>query len=391
MVIGSRIGAYEVLAKLGEGGMGEVYRARDTRLARDVAIKILPSAFTAEPDRVARFEREALVLASLNHPYIATIHGIEESDGVRALVMELVDGVTVTERLAQGAMPIDEALGVARQIAEALDAAHGNGIVHRDLKPSNIKVTSSGLVKVLDFGLAKPMRSEGAWKDMSEAPTIMGADATREGMIVGTVSYMSPEQARGQDVDRRTDVWAFGCVLYEMLTGRRAFDGQGVTDTLSRVLQLEPDFTRLPNDTPPALRRLLSRCLEKDRNKRLPQLALAAFQLDELLTAGASGAVEAAAPQSPWARRLVLAVVAGALVGAATLWLISLRQPAATNPVTRLQMTVSPANEIGGVEGRPIRTAFAISPDGRTLVFAALQKNQRALYERPLDRAVATL
>jgi serine/threonine-protein kinase len=390
MVSGDRLGLYEILGKLGEGGMGEVYRARDTRLGREVAVKILPRAFTTEPDRIARFEREARVLASLNHPHIATIHGIEDSDGVRALVMELVEGTTVADRLTSGAMPIKEALVVARQIAEALDAAHGKGIVHRDLKPSNIKITPTGLVKVLDFGLAKAVLNDGAWTDLSQAQTT-AAEATREGVIVGTVSYMSPEQARGQDVDRRTDIWAFGCVLYEMLAGRPVFDGSGATDTLSRVLQLEPDFTPLPKETPTAIRRLLVRCLEKDRNKRIPQMAVAAFQIDEVLTAAAPDAVEAFVPRSQRARQLVPAVVAGAVVGAATLWIISPRQPAATVPVTRLQMTVSPADEIGGTDGRPTRTAFAISPDGRTLVFSAVQKTRRALYARPLDRPVATL
>src|SRR6516225_2452099 len=237
IAVGTRLGPYEVLSALGSGGMGEVYRARDTKLDRDVAIKILPEALAADLDRIARFEREAKTLAALNQPHIAQIYGLEESNGVRALVMELVDGPTLADRLAQGAVPLDEALPIAKQIAEALEAAHEQGIIHRDLKPANIKVRPDGTVKVLDFGLAKafdPSASSGAGATMS--PTL-SLHATQAGIILGTAAYMAPEQARGKAVDRRADIWAFGCVLYEMLTGRRTFNGETLTDTLAAVVR----------------------------------------------------------------------------------------------------------------------------------------------------------
>src|SRR5262245_58291716 len=248
VLTGRRIGVYQIHALLGAGGMGEVYRARDTKLGRDVAIKVLPHTFTADPDRLARFEREARVLASLNHPHIAAIHGIEESDGIRALVLELVEGATLARRIAarKTGLPVKEAIDIARQIADALDAAHEKGIVHRDLKPANVKITPQGVVKVLDFGLAKLETGIGeSAVGVSEAPTITVND-TREGLIVGTAAYMSPEQARGQAIDKRTDIWAFGCVLYEMLTGRAVFARNTLTDTLAAVVEREPDWTLLP-------------------------------------------------------------------------------------------------------------------------------------------------
>ena len=246
--IGRRIGVYHLQALLGKGGMGEVYRARDTRLGRDVAVKVLPRAFTADPDRLARFEREARVLASLNHPHIGTIHGLEESEGVRALVLELVEGETLADRLHRGAVAIPDALAMARQIADALEAAHDKGIVHRDLKPSNIKITPDGVVKVLDFGLAKG-GTEASGYDLTQSPTISIGN-THDGVILGTAPYMSPEQARGQAVDKRTDIWAFGCVLFEMLTGRVVFRGDTVSDTIATILQREPDWAALPAATP---------------------------------------------------------------------------------------------------------------------------------------------
>jgi len=267
-----RIGAYQILAPLGAGGMGEVYRARDTRLGRDVAIKILPRAFTSDADRLARFEREARVLASLNHPHIAAIYGIEDAptdDGasIRTLVLELVDGETLAERIARSeskGLRITEALDIARQIIEALDAAHEKGIVHRDLKPANIKITPQGAVKVLDFGLAKLDASSGnSAVGVTRAPTIT-VNETREGLIIGTAAYMSPEQARGQAVDKRTDIWAFGCVLYEMLTGRAPFARPTITDTLAAVVEREPEWDALPLETPGNLRDLLHRSLQKD-------------------------------------------------------------------------------------------------------------------------------
>ncbi len=303
-------------------------------------------------------------------------------------------------------LAVDEALAIARQIAEALDAAHEQGIVHRDLKPANIKVREDGTVKVLDFGLATEAgRASGAGRaggaggagavdrdDPLNSPTITTPAMTQIGMILGTAAYMSPEQARGKIVDRRADIWAFGCVLYEMLTGRRAFDGEDVPDTLSRVLQREPDFAALPDRVPPAVRRLLARCLEKDRHQRLSQIAVAAFQIDEALAGHTSGPSDAHQPSRSMRSGLVAAaLVAGAAIGAGTLWLNLRPPPAVSASITRLQLTVAPADSIGGVAGRPNRRAFAVSPDGRTIVFSAEQKNQRSLYVRPLDQPIATV
>ena len=258
--------------------MGEVYRARDTKLERDIALKVLPTAFTEDVDRVARFKREARLLAALNHPHIGTIYGFEDAGPVLALVLELVDGETLDDRLTQGPLPLAEALTIAEQIADALDAAHGAGIVHRDLKPSNIKITSDGLVKVLDFGLAKAA-GEGSTPDLSKSPTMTAG--TSAGVILGTAPYMSPEQARGKAVDKRTDIWAFGCVLYQMLTGRRAFCGETVSDTIAAILEREPDWTAMPAGTPPVVRRLLQRCLEKDARRRLRDIGDVRHWLEE--------------------------------------------------------------------------------------------------------------
>jgi serine/threonine-protein kinase len=405
MIVGETLGSFRILGKLGEGGMGEVWKARDTTLSRDVALKILPEHLALDSDRLARFKREAQILASLNHPNIATIHGFQESDGssssrqtVRALVLELVEGPTLADRIAEGPIPIDEALAIARQIAEALEAAHEQGIIHRDLKPANIKVREDGTVKVLDFGLAKAFtgdRDRGSPGALMNSPTLTSpAQMTGVGVILGTAAYMSPEQARGRVVDKRADTWAFGCVLYEMLTGRRAFEADDVPDTLSRVLQREADFSILPDRTPPAVRRLLIRCLEKDRNRRLSQIAVAQFQIDEALAVDASAATTSptAARSARRSRLLVTALVAGTAAGAGVTWLMmSPRQRVVSAPVTRLQMSVSPAEEIGGGNGRPNRPAFAVAPDGRTIVFSALQKGRRALYARPLDQPSATL
>src|SRR5688500_3946188 len=264
---GSRIGSYEIIGALGAGGMGEVYRARDSKLGREVALKVLPEAFASDHDRIARFEREAQVLASLNHPHIAHIHGFESSQDSRALVMELVEGPTLADRLRAGPIPLDEALAIARQIAEALEAAHERGIIHRDLKPANIKVTDEGVVKVLDFGLAKAIEPAAA-AAISQSPTL-SIHATQAGVVLGTAAYMSPEQARGKPADARADVWAFGVVLFEMLAGRSPFDGDEITDILASVLKAEPQWHTLPRDLPPSVARLLRRCLQKDRRQRL--------------------------------------------------------------------------------------------------------------------------
>jgi serine/threonine protein kinase/Tol biopolymer transport system component len=273
---GRRLGVYQIEARIGAGGMGEVYRARDTRLGRDVAIKVLPPGFTRSADRRARFEREARLLAALNHPHIAQVYGFEESEGIAALVMELVPGDTVDTIIQPRGITPAHALGIARQICDALEAAHEKGIVHRDLKPANIKVTPDGVVKVLDFGLAKATAGE----------FVNGADGTNQGVILGTAAYMSPEQARGQPVDKRTDIWAFGCVLYEMLTGRRAFGGDSLTDTLAHVIEREPDLSALPETTPEVIRRLLERCLRKDVRRRLRDIADARIEIEDAIAAG---------------------------------------------------------------------------------------------------------
>jgi serine/threonine protein kinase len=265
---GSRVGVYEVTAPIGEGGMGQVYRATDTTLGRQVAIKILPDAFAVDPERLARFEREAKTLASLNHPHIAAIYGFEKSGGLHALVMELVEGEDLSQRIGRGAIPLDEALPIAKQIAEALEAAHEQGIIHRDLKPANVKVRPDGTVKVLDFGLAKAMERVGTAPNVSQSPTITTPAMTQAGIILGTAAYMSPEQARGKTVDKRADIWAFGAVLYEMLTGTRAFEDEDVSMTLSKVLQREPDFDALPPTVPARVSQALRVCLRKDPKQR---------------------------------------------------------------------------------------------------------------------------
>ncbi len=287
---GDRLGAYEVLTPLGEGGMGEVYRARDSRLKREVALKILPESFATDPDRVARFQREAEVLASLNHPHVAAIYGLEDAPPTgsghagpaRALVLELVEGETLAERIARGPIPVDEALAIARQVADGLQAAHEQGIIHRDLKPANIKVTPDGVVKILDFGLARLSDPAHAIASSSAATLTSPAPMTGVGMILGTAAYMAPEQAKGRTADKRSDVWAFGCVVYEMLTAKRAFEGEDITDTIAAIMRGEPDWSALPPQTPAAIRALLHRCLERDRGKRIADVAAATFAIDEV-------------------------------------------------------------------------------------------------------------
>ncbi|MCL4810392.1 MAG: serine/threonine protein kinase, partial [Thermoanaerobaculia bacterium] len=288
---GGRLGSYEITGRLGEGGMGEVFRATDPKLKREVAIKVLPAAFTEDPERLARFEREAQLLAQLHHPNIASIFGLEESDGVRGLVMELVEGPTLADRMKAGQLPLEECLSIARQVAEALEEAHAKGIVHRDLKPQNVKAPVDGKVKVLDFGLAKAMDPPGssAAADLGHSPTLMNsptmtaAQGTRMGVILGTAAYMSPEQARGGAVDKRADIWAFGVVLFEMLSGRPLFAAETVSDTLAGVLKTEVDFGALPAAAPPALRQLLRRCLERNPKNRLHDIADARLVLDDLI------------------------------------------------------------------------------------------------------------
>src|SRR5262245_12133104 len=269
---GTRVGPYEVSALIGEGGMGKVWRAHHLELKRDDALKVLPEAFANDPERLARFRREAQVLASLNHPNIAHVYGLEAADGVQALVMELVEGPTLADRISRGPIPVDEALPIATQIADALEAAHEAGIIHRDLKPANVKIRPDGTVKILDFGLAKALTSDwvGVASDLSHSPTLTGpVGRTEVGVLLGTAGYMSPEQARGKPVDKRADIWSFGCVLYEMLSGQRAFGGETVSETLADVMKSEPRWTALPHQTSAALRNVVRRCLEKNPRDRI--------------------------------------------------------------------------------------------------------------------------
>src|ERR1700675_3826723 len=291
---GTKLGSYDITAQIGAGGMGEVYQAHDTKLGRDVAIKVLPEAFAHDPERLSRFQREAKLLASLNHPNIATIHGLEDSNGTSYLVMELVPGETLAQRIKRdGAVPVEEALTIGKQIAEALEAAHEKGIIHRDLKPANVKLTPEGKVKVLDFGLAKAFAGDTATEDIGNSPTLSMA-ATMQGVILGTAAYMSPEQAKGKQVDKRTDIWAFGAVLYELLTGKAAFHGEDVGDILASVVKTEPDWQTLPAATPLKVRDLLRRCLQKDKTQRLRDAGDARIEIQETLAAPAT-AVEAPA------------------------------------------------------------------------------------------------
>ncbi len=297
---GQKLGAYTIVSPLGSGGMGEVYRARDATLGREVAIKVLPTIFTADPERLARFEREARVLASLNHPNIATIHGVEHVDGLHALILEVVEGQTLEARIVQTGgpkgppLPLPEALAIARQIAEALEAAHEKGIVHRDLKPANIKVRPDGVVKVLDFGLAKAVGSDAPGADLSHSRTVT-VGRTGEGVVLGTAAYMSPEQARGKPVDKRTDIWAFGCVLYEMLTGRAPFAGDTVSDTIAATLEREPSWQALPPATPEKVQGLLRRCLQKDPQHRLRDIGDARLDIDDAIAAQSTAGTGAVA------------------------------------------------------------------------------------------------
>src|SRR4030095_14473974 len=301
---GARLGPYKITAQIGVGGMGEGYRATDTNLVLQVAIKVLPDTFAQDPDRLARFDREAKTLASLNHPNIAIIHGLERADGVRALVMELVEGQTLADRIAQGPIPVGEASPVPKQTAETLEAAHEKAIIHRDLKPANIKLRPDGTVKVLDFGLAKAMDSAASAIDAAQSPTITSPAMTGMGVILGTAAYMSPEQAKGRQADKRSDVWAFGAVLYEMLTGQRAFKGEDVSDTLAMVLKGEPEWNALSGEVSPLVVTLIRRCLEKDRRRRIAEFSTALFIIDE------SARVTAAVP-APRESRIRRAAAAG--------------------------------------------------------------------------------
>ena len=364
--------------------MGEVFRARDTKLNRDVALKVLPDSFASDPDRLARFTREAQMLAALNHPNIAHIHGFEDGGSVRAIVMELVEGDDLSQRIALGAIPLDEALPIAKQIADALETAHDQGIIHRDLKPANIKLRSDGTVKVLDFGLAKALEPASATSaNVTASPTITSPAAmTGVGVILGTAAYMAPEQAKGRPADKRADIWALGCVLYEMVTGLRAFSGEDVAETLAHILTKEPDWTALPASTPTPIRRLLRRCLEKDRRRRLADAADARLEMDEALaSSGDASAMSLPMQKAAWVRALPWAVVG--LLGAGLGLLLVLWAPwhqTAPLGVTRTTITHSGAAALtqSGF-GRDI----ALSPDGRRLVYSG--NNGTQLFVRALD------
>src|SRR5438094_4103062 len=359
--------------------MGEVYRARDTKLKRDVAIKILPEEFSLDPERIARFHREARAIAALNHANIAAIHELGETRTTKFLVLELVEGDTLAQRIQRGPLPVEEALTIARQIGEALEAAHEKGIIHRDLKPANIKITPQGKVKLLDFGLARIFEDESEDLDSSNSPTLVSA--TAGGGILGTAAYMSPEQARGQKADKQSDVWAFGCVLYEMLTGQQTFRGQTVTDILSSIIRSAPDWSAQPESTPVFVRSLLRRCLRKERSRRLRDIADARIEIEEAGTP-AEREPDRAKPQEK-ARRVSVtwfaAVIAIALALGAALVLV-LYFNRATPPEIRLEVSTPPTDD-------PF--SFAISPDGRRLVFSASNEGKSQLWVRPLDSLAA--
>ena len=382
---GRRLGTYEIVAQIGAGGMGEVYRAHDTKLARDVAIKVLPANFVNDPERLSRFQREARMLAALNHANIATIYGLEESGGVTCLVMELVPGETLAERVKAGPLPVGEALKIAVQIAEALEAAHEKSIIHRDLKPANVKVTPEGKVKVLDFGLAKAFEGDSTSEDIGNSPTLSRA-ATMQGVILGTAAYMSPEQARGKACDKRTDIWAFGCVLYELLTGKQAFHGEVTTEILAAVLREEPDWHALPDSTPVKVRDLLRRCLQKDMNKRCRDSGDVRIEIEEALAAPVAAELTTAASaqgiRSLGRRGLILSLgsllVGGAIIGLAA-WNL---KPSPPQPVSRVAITLPPGQQLAGLDSGP---AVAISPDGTHLAYVARQGGAQQLYLRAMD------
>jgi serine/threonine protein kinase/Tol biopolymer transport system component len=383
---GVRLGPYEILSPLGAGGMGEVYRAKDTRLDRDVAIKVLSETFARDPERVARFQREAKLLASLNHPTIAAIYGFEEHNDIRFLVLELVEGPTLAERLRSGPMPVDESLDVCKQIAEAVEAAHEHGVIHRDLKPGNVKITPEGKVKVLDFGLAKALAEDASTGNLANSPTIT-VEYTRPGVVLGTAAFMSPEQARGKPLDKRTDIWSFGCVLYECLVGLRPFDGETTTDVIGAILHKEPDWSRVPPQAPPPIRLLLRRCLAKDRNRRLHDIADARIELEQAVAdptlSSSIGAMEwTTTIRRPglWTRGLPWAFAAVAILAAALMgWQRNAGAP--KSQVIRFTDTLSP-NESVVVSDAPV---IAVSPDGTLLAYVAAGADGERIHLRRLD------
>jgi Tol biopolymer transport system component len=381
LVPGSRLGAYEVVSLLGEGGMGQVYRARDSRLKRDVALKILPDAFAADPDRVARFQREAELLATLNHPNIAGIYGMEQADGMRALVLELVEGPTLADRIALGPIRVDEALLIACQIAGALEAAHEKSVIHRDLKPANIKLTPDDKVKILDFGLAKALEpAPAAPADLTHSPTVMSPAITQVGVILGTAAYLSPEQAKGRGVDKRADVWAFGCVLYEMLTGRRPFAGAAPTEMLAAIVRDEPEWTSLPRDTPPAIRGLIKRCLRKDPAQRMHDIGDVRIEIEDALGRTPDEAADDERAERKPLARWIWPTLLGVFVVVAALAAANTFRSESRAPEMRFEIATPPTGDPASI---------AISPDGRTIVFVGATEGAARLFARAVDSTSA--
>jgi Tol biopolymer transport system component len=369
--------------------MGEVYRARDQKLNRDVAIKILPAAFSHDADRVSRFQREAHILASLNHSNIAAIHDLQEAEGTHFLVLELVEGETLAQRLSRGRLPLDDAIELCIQVAKALEAAHSRDVLHRDLKPGNIQLAADGRVKVLDFGLAKILQPEEPVAGASNSPTLLTSGRTVDGVILGTAAYMSPEQTRGRTLDKATDLWAFGCVLFEALTGKQAFSGEDVTEILANVLKGEPEWQSLPEDTPPIVRSLLRQCLQKQSKHRLNSAGAAKIMLEDALRASSnavSGAGSSRSLRLTWKFTLPL-VVASMIAGAVVVWLLR-PSPVVDRSVTRVVLDVGPAERFASAS-RPTRLAVAVSPDGRTVVFTGVRGGVAQLFKRALDTAEA--
>ena len=390
LAAGTRLGSYEITGVIGAGGMGEVYRARDTKLQRDVAIKVLPPHFANDRDRLARFEREAQSLAALNHPHIAQIYGVTENPP--ALVMEFAGGEDLAARIGRGPVPVHESLALATQIAQALEAAHERGIIHRDLKPANIKVTEDGNVKVLDFGLAKAMSLDtsdagrGFSPGMQDSPTFTSPAMTQLGVILGTAAYMAPEQAKGKAVDRRADVWAFGGVLFEMLTGKRAFEGEDVTDVIASIMRGEPEWNVLPNDTPPGIRKLLKRCLEKDRAKRLDSMAVARYEIQEALAAPAMAAGVASPRPRPSALNLVATGAACAVIAAAATWFATRPREAEAPLVVGSATPVTP----DALSLDTFLSDVDISPDGKMIAFNGQRQGEAPqIFIRRIDQSIA--
>ncbi|MDH3215268.1 MAG: serine/threonine-protein kinase, partial [Candidatus Krumholzibacteria bacterium] len=387
-MIGKTFAHYEITEQIGAGGMGEVYRARDTKLDRDVAVKVLPEIVAQDAERLTRFRREAKLLASFNHAHIATLHGLEESNGRQFLVMELVEGEDLSQRIKRGPIPVKETLKIAGEVAGALQEAHERGIIHRDLKPANIKVTSDGNVKVLDFGLAKALETDADDPGISQSPTLAASMGTMGGVILGTAAYMSPEQARGKTLDRRTDIWALGCVIYEMLTGQSAFPGETVSDTIAKILEREPDWNALPPDTPPSIQVLIRRCLQKEQKKRLQDVGDLRIQIEEARSGAAdswTGPVAVAPPPTGRGAHLAwmtaTAVAAVAAIGFAVAFFATRTKETAT-----VRSVITPAANTTVLSAGDNAGPAVISPDGRMLAYVAGgELGQRRVWIRHLD------